>query len=95
MKDKVERLLPVVDYDRASDVLYISLGRPRSDEGIDYSDGIVFRYGIEDNKPSGVSVSGFQDFWWPQNKEKLALIISEHLPVAPQEIERAIAAAIS
>jgi hypothetical protein len=52
------------EFDRRADVLYLSLGQPRPDEGEDKDQGIVLRFGVPDDKPSGVTVVGYVEFGW-------------------------------
>jgi hypothetical protein len=48
-----------VDFDDASDVVYVSLGDPVPDEGEDRPNDVVLRYSLRHNVPSGVTVVGF------------------------------------
>ena len=73
-------------YDKGADVLYLSLGNPREDEGEDRPFGVVLRFDANDEKPSGVTVIGYVDNGWANNLQKLAEIVSEHLSVSPSEI---------
>jgi hypothetical protein len=91
VRDKAPNVMPEVDYDREADVLYVSLGRPQSDEGEDHPKGIVLRYRIKDNLPSGVTVIGFRHFGWHTERAALAETIAAHLSIDRGEVERAIA----
>lgn len=90
VRDRAARIPPVVDYDYDADVLYVSLGKPRPDEGEDRPSGIVLRYGIGDDLPTGVTVVGFRYFGWHNNKRRLAEVISNHLGISRDQIESAI-----
>ena len=78
------------EYDRAADVLYVSLGTPRESEGEDRPAGVVLRYGMDDNRPSGVTVIGFAENGWSRHKIKLAKIVSSHLSVSSSEVRSAL-----
>ena len=78
VRDKIARS-PTVDYDPASDVLYVTAGAPVADEGEDRPGGIVLRYAWQGDAPSGVTVFGFVANGWPQKLDSLAIIIGEHL----------------
>jgi|SRR5271166_2404916 len=78
------------DYDLGADVLYIALGRPREDEGEDMPDGIVLRYGADDNRPSGVTVIGYIKNGWSRNVGALAKIVTAHLSTEREQAIRVI-----
>jgi hypothetical protein len=80
--DKIAASLRV-DFDHASDVVYVSSGDPMPDEGEDRSNGIVARYSLRDNSPSGVTIVGFVHNGWDQHLAKLSKIIGQHLNVDP------------
>ena len=71
---------------RAADVLYLSLGAPRDDEGEDCPDGVVLRYGMNDDLPSGVTVIGYSFFGWAENRLQLAEIVANHLSVKTGDV---------
>jgi hypothetical protein len=73
-------------YDRGADILYLSLGNPRDDEGEDRPFGVVLRYDIKDEKPSGVTVIGYIDNGWRDKLQDLAIIVGNHLSVNPSEV---------
>jgi hypothetical protein len=79
-----------VDFDPASDVVYVSLGEPVPDEGEDRSGGVVLRYALRDDSPSGVTIVGFARNGWDQNLPKLSEIIGQHLNVDPGAVSTAI-----
>lgn len=90
VRDKVTHILPQVDYDCASDVLYVSLGNPIPDEGEDRPRGIVLRFSIKDNSPSGVTVIGFRRNKWDKNILDLSELIGRHLTIDKTEVFAAI-----
>ena len=47
-------------YDKANDVLYLSVGPPRPSYGEDLRDGIVARYDMDTDEMTGVTVLGFK-----------------------------------
>jgi|SRR5664279_5825986 len=81
------------DYDRNSDVLYVTFGPPRPGYGEDGPDDVVLRYGEDDDTPSGVTVVGFRSNSWLAKSHDLAGIISQHVgvsqSVAQEVIEKA------
>ena len=79
-----------VDFDHASDVVYVSSGDPVPDEGEDWSNGVVARYSLRDNLPSGVTIVGFVHNGWDQHLAKLSEIIGQHLNVDPGAVLAAI-----
>ena len=90
---KVASFPPRVDYDYHADVLYVSLDHHVSDEGEDHPKGIVLRFAVKDNHPSGVTVIGFRKNHWIDRLRELSQIIANHLGVddtyVAQAIERA------
>ncbi|MBE9139943.1 DUF2283 domain-containing protein [Nodosilinea sp. LEGE 07088] len=48
------------DYDDEADVLYLSVGEPRSAVGIDIGDGVVLRYDEETQAVVGLTVMGYE-----------------------------------
>lgn len=79
--DKIANIPPAVDYDRMADVLYVTLGRPVPDEGEDRPRGIVLRFAIKDDFPSGATVIGFRRNKWDKELLTLSEIIGSHLMV--------------
>jgi hypothetical protein len=80
-----------VDFDHASDVVYISSGDPVPDEGEDRPNGVVLRYSLRGNAPSGATVIGFVRNGWNRHLAKLSEIIGGHLNVDPAAVSDAIA----
>src|SRR5260370_39842609 len=68
-----------VDYGRDDDVLYITVGKPRSAEGEDGPSGIVYRHATDDNAACGVTIIGFRRNGWHENLGELARLIAGHL----------------
>jgi hypothetical protein len=79
-----------VDFDHASDVVYVSLGEPVPDEGEGRPNGVVARYSLRDNSPSGVTIVGFVHNGWDQHLAKLSEIIGQFLNVDPSAVSTAI-----
>ena len=48
------------DYDEEADVLYLSVGEPRSAIGIDIGDGVIVRFDETRNKVVGLTVLGLR-----------------------------------
>jgi hypothetical protein len=84
-----------VDYDRHSDVLYLSLGSPRPDEGEDKAHGVVLRYSIEDGTPSGATVIGYRRYRWNEAVQDLSASIANHLAVSSKDVMATIIVATS
>lgn len=84
----------VADYDRAADVLYISRGNPRPDEGEDFVRGIILRFAMDNSQPSGATVVGFVHNRWRSDIGGLANKLSKHLRAPAPEIEKAIRKAL-
>jgi hypothetical protein len=78
------------DYDRNSDVLYVTFGPPRAGYGEDGPDDVILRYGEDDDKPSGVTVVGFRSNSWLAKSHDLAVIIAQHLGVSEPDAQQAI-----
>jgi hypothetical protein len=81
------------DFDRSADVLYLALGKPRPDEGEDREGGVVLRFGVPDDRPSGVTIIGYVQSGWSENIGDLAEIVSRHLSVRPADVVEAVRAA--
>ena len=79
-----------VDFDDASDVVYVSSGDPVPDEGEDRPNGVVLHYSLRDNAPSGVTVIGLVRNGWGRHLAKLSEIIGQHLNVYPAAVSDAI-----
>jgi hypothetical protein len=92
---KYKRLAIEADYDRHADVLYISLGKPRPDEGEDKPHGVVFRFSIEDGAPSGATVVGYRRNEWDKAVQNLSATIANHLSVSSEDLMTAIILATS
>jgi hypothetical protein len=84
--DKIAAASPRVDFDHASDVVYISLGEPLPDEGEDRPGGAILRYALRGNSPSGVTIVGFAHNGWDQHLATLSEIIGQHLNVDPRAV---------
>lgn len=80
------------DYDSTADVLYVALEPLRPAEGEDGSMGIVYRYAIDNDAPTGVTVIGYRANHWDVgiNTHLLATNIGDFLHIHPAEIEKLI-----
>jgi uncharacterized protein YuzE len=84
-----------VDYDRASDVLYISSGDRVAVEGEGCAGGLQLDYALADGKPCAATVIGFRRNGWPDRLSELAGLVARHLGVAPDDVSRALQPAVS
>ncbi|MFO1247006.1 MAG: DUF2283 domain-containing protein [Alphaproteobacteria bacterium] len=82
------------DYDRDSDVLYLTLGSPRPGEGEQKPKGVVLRYSMDTEIPIGVTVIGVRSNGWTTHVSELASIVASHVDVVPAVAERTILQAI-
>ena len=82
-----------VDYDRAVDVLYLTLGPPSPVEGAGLPRGVELDFSPLDGSPSGVTVIGYARNSWHDAVGDLADIASSHLGVAPEPVLSAILSA--
>jgi hypothetical protein len=82
-----------VGYDRHEDVLYVALGRPRPDYCEEADQGILWRFGQEDDKPSGVTVIAFRKLW-SGREAILARKIATFLRADARQVQMAVAAAV-
>ncbi len=48
------------EYDEEADVLYISVGKPRSAVGVDIGEGVVVRYDEKKKEVVGLTIIGFR-----------------------------------
>lgn len=48
------------DYDEESDVLYLSLGKPKPALGIDIGEGVILRYDANSNEVVGLTLIGLR-----------------------------------
>jgi hypothetical protein len=76
----------VADFDTEGDVLYVSLGQPVASYGEEQPEGIVLRWAYTDNRPSGVTVIGYRQYWLGRRKA-LAERVGKHLGVAAQTVK--------
>jgi hypothetical protein len=81
VRDKVARLPLSLDYDGEADVLYAHVGAPVPSEGEDRPRGIVLRFSMKDDAPTGVTVLAFRRNNWHKDLKKLSEIISDHLAI--------------
>ena len=72
-----------VDYDRASDVLYITQMRSVSTKGVEDRNGIVWRYDVN-GALIGATLTDFFDRWH-EDRSNLAIELAERFQIsAPQ-----------
>ena len=74
------------DYDRDNDVMYIVLGAPKDAEGEDAPRGVVYRFSMADNAPSGVTIIGFRRNGWDKNILEISALIAKHLKVRVSDV---------
>ena len=48
------------EYDEEADVLYISVGKPRSAVGVDIGEGVIVRYDNKKKEVVGLTIIGFR-----------------------------------
>jgi uncharacterized protein YuzE len=48
------------EYDEEADVLYISVGKPRTAVGVDIGEGVVVRFDDKQKEVVGITVLGFR-----------------------------------
>ena len=48
------------DYDKEADVLYLSVGEPRSATGVDIGEGVILRYDEAKNELVGLTLIGLR-----------------------------------
>jgi hypothetical protein len=82
-----------VYYHQISDELFIVLGSAGPKRSQAGPEGIELGYAI-DGAPCGVKVFGYKRNGWAKNVEKLAKIAGSHLSAKPNDISRAILAAV-
>lgn len=78
------------DYDAATGVLYLALGRPEPAEGELGNDGLLYRYAINGDRPCGVTVLDVGQ--WIGRRNALASRVSEFLHIPADAVERALIA---
>ena len=49
------------DYDEEADVLYMSIGEPRTALGVDIGDGVIVRYNEGHKEVVGITLIGLRD----------------------------------
>jgi hypothetical protein len=82
-------------YDRAADVLYLSLrSKTKPLIGEDHERGLVLRFSADDDTPAGVTVIGFKRNGWPSLIDTLSARVASHLSVEPGTVRMAIAHAV-
>jgi uncharacterized protein YuzE len=77
-------------YDRAADVLYISVLRAPAARGIEDRRGIVWRYDSA-GALIGVTIIDYQGRW-AANRHRLAGELSERFHISSEDVERALPA---
>lgn len=75
-----------IDFDAASDVLYISFGRPSASHTDEAAHGLLLRWTDTDDQPSGVTATEFGAYW-RDHLTNFCLAVSGHLGV-PEELVR-------
>ena len=87
------RRYPSAHYDRATDILYVAVGRAREGEAVEQRRGLILRYEFDSNEPIGATVIGYRANGWPLDLESLAVLIADHIRAAPQVVAASILAA--
>lgn len=82
------------DYDRGVDVLYIFLGSIMPVEGDGLPRGVELDWALDDGRPCGVTVVGFEKNGWPENTDELAHIAAAHLSLPDFLVAQTIKTAI-
>jgi len=80
-------------YDRASDVLFVAVGRSREGDVVEQGRGLMLRYQFGCNEPIGATVIGYKANGWCVDRDTLAAIIADHLRIAPPAVAATILAA--
>lgn len=83
------------DYDRAADVLYVSIGSPVPAEGEDFARGLILRYSMSDDSPVGATIIGAAHNLWLQDIDELSDTLAKHLKMPKSKISSAILGAIN
>jgi Protein of unknown function (DUF2283) len=76
-------------YDRHSDVLYIALDEPRPAVAEEGAEGLVYRFGMSDDRPCGVTVLSYRTLWTGRDAE-LAERIAAFLRTRTEDVRAAI-----
>ena len=58
---RISEKLGEIDYDDEADVLYLSLGEPQADVGVDIGEGVIVRYNEVRKEVVGLTVIGLRD----------------------------------
>lgn len=77
-----------VDYDRASDVLYITQMRSVSTKGVEDRNGIVWRYDVNGTL-IGATLTDFFDRWH-EDRSNLAIELAERFQISAPQANRVI-----
>jgi hypothetical protein len=81
-------------YDRVADVLYVTLGSAIPDVGEDAPRGIILRYSMANDQPTGATVVGLFHNHWDREIDGLAKRLGDHLKASPSDIGEAIRSAV-
>jgi hypothetical protein len=77
------------DYDAEADVLYLSKGKPQAAFTEPSTEGLLFRYAIQDSTPCGITVLSYKADW-QDHHDLLAQQITQFLGVERAAAERAL-----
>lgn len=89
------RDIPSAHYDRASDVLYVSVGRSRQGDAVEQGRCLMLRYEFDCHEPIGATVIGYEANGWSVDHATLSAVIADHLRMAPRTVLAAILAAMA
>jgi uncharacterized protein YuzE len=79
------------DYDHDADVLYLTLSNSAGpSECEDRSDGITVRYSVDDMRPIGIIVVGYEQYGWAARGSHLASIVGNILDIPENDVKRAL-----
>lgn len=84
----------VVDFDRRSDVLYVTYGSVHAVEGEAGPFGIEVDFDAESNLPCGITVIGLHEYGWDRRLGDIAQVAGEHLGLAPATVLSAVRTAL-
>lgn len=83
---KVHEVLVNAEYDRDSDVLYLTVGPAVPVEGAGLPGGVELDFALETGEPSGITVIGFAHNGWAVRIADLAQISADHLGAAARSV---------
>lgn len=82
-------------YDKAADVLYLSLGAPQQADTDEVRPGLLIRYSWRDGRPCGATIIDYRMAHANEPSEIVEIYLETYLGVPRKSIEAAIARAVS